>query len=286
MYNKHFMNFILKEKRLYAKNKFFNFFNFFMLKIIVVSFLGLSSFLFSQGINIIEYQFNFYQMEGIKSYVVADQNESYFFFSQRKDMTFENLNEKDSKINKNYVFNYNFENKFFLETMNTFQRDRAKNATLVKDDALADTKWIISNKKKNILNYKCTLATADFRGRKYKVWFTTELSSNLFPWKLKGLPGAILEFEDDEGIFSGEAIKIGLNLNIKIPEKVLSYFSKNARETAISQKDFLKIDNKYLQELQNQDIASQPKGSNSRAVPIRSGRLEKSFEWETQPERP
>lgn len=222
-------------------------------------------------------------MDGIKAYTVIIENESYFFFSQRKDMTYEKWNDKDAQLNYNFFSYHNFDNNFYLGTMNKFQQERVKNATLVKDDLIVDINWMITKEKKTIMNYNCTLATTDYRGRKYKVWFTTELASNLFPWKLKGLPGAILAFEDDEGVFSGEATKISLNLNEKIPDKVIKYFTKNAIANAISQKDFIKIDNKYLQELQSQDIASQEKGSNIRKVPIRSGRLEKSFEWETQP---
>lgn len=124
------------------------------------------------------------------------------------------------------------------------------------------------------------MATAKFRGRKYKVWFTTEIPSNLFPWKLKGLPGAILKFEDDEGLFSGEATAVKLNYSAKFPKKVLGIFYENAKINAIKIKDFIIIDNKYLQEMQNEELASYPIGLKIKPVYIRSGRLEKSFEWE------
>ncbi len=66
--------------------------------------------------------------------------------------------------------------------------------------------WHFSTQRDSVLGYDCFVAEAEFRGRKWRAWFTTEIPMNYGPWKLCGLPGLILKAEDSEGHFSWEAI--------------------------------------------------------------------------------
>ncbi|MDR0961731.1 MAG: GLPGLI family protein [Mediterranea sp.] len=56
-------------------------------------------------------------------------------------------------------------------------------------DATADT---------TLLGYACTRATCHFRGRNYIAWFAPDIAIDNGPWKFHGLPGLILQVEDDE----------------------------------------------------------------------------------------
>jgi GLPGLI family protein len=59
--------------------------------------------------------------------------------------------------------------------------------------------WILSNEEKIIKGYNCKQATCFYRGRNYTAWFAPEIPIPEGPYKFKGLPGLILEIEDDRG---------------------------------------------------------------------------------------
>src|SRR5690606_3979097 len=56
--------------------------------------------------------------------------------------------------------------------------------------------WQIhSDSVKQILDFACTKASADFRGRQWEVWFTSDVPYPEGPWLLTGLPGLIIQAE-------------------------------------------------------------------------------------------
>lgn len=59
--------------------------------------------------------------------------------------------------------------------------------------------WELTDSTKTVLGYECILATADYHGRKWNVWFTPEIPLQEGPWKFYGLPGFILEAESVDG---------------------------------------------------------------------------------------
>lgn len=56
--------------------------------------------------------------------------------------------------------------------------------------------WKILNDKDKMESYTVQKATADFGGRKWTAWFTTEIPFQDGPYKFSGLPGLILKIED------------------------------------------------------------------------------------------
>jgi GLPGLI family protein len=70
-------------------------------------------------------------------------------------------------------------------------------------------KWNLSEKRDTILGYPCKTAFAEFRGREYQAFYTTELDFTAAPSKLHGLPGVMLRVRttDDVMIYEAQAIE-------------------------------------------------------------------------------
>ena len=94
---------------------------------------------------------------------------------------------------------------------------------------------IVADSVKNIFGYDCLMATANYHGRQWTVWFCPEIPINAGPWKLLGLPGLILEAVDSTGQhhFTANGIE---NANILFPKVFEPYdYEKTTR------KEFLKL---------------------------------------------
>jgi GLPGLI family protein len=68
--------------------------------------------------------------------------------------------------------------------------------------------WQLEEGDSVICSYPCKRASADFRGRKWIVWYSLDLPYSDGPWKFCGLPGLILSAEDSSNQFSIHCIGI------------------------------------------------------------------------------
>ncbi|KUJ57736.1 GLPGLI family protein [Chryseobacterium aquaticum] len=67
--------------------------------------------------------------------------------------------------------------------------------------------WKILSETTKIGEYKVQKAETDFGGRKWTVWFTTDLPYQDGPYKFTGLPGLVVKAEDSEGDYSFDLMK-------------------------------------------------------------------------------
>jgi GLPGLI family protein len=61
--------------------------------------------------------------------------------------------------------------------------------------------WQMADSVKTVLGYTCQKAVADYHGRHWEAWFTTDIPLSVGPWKLHGLPGLILEATDSTSTY-------------------------------------------------------------------------------------
>ncbi|SHK56543.1 GLPGLI family protein [Epilithonimonas mollis] len=99
--------------------------------------------------------------------------------------------------------------------------------------------WKISSEKEKIGSWNAQKAEADFAGRHWTAWFSTEIPIQDGPYKFHGLPGLIVKIEDKTGSHKMElrgVRTISSELDINVFE---------AKEIAVSTKQFQKVMTEY-----------------------------------------
>ena len=64
-----------------------------------------------------------------------------------------------------------------------------------------DLTWTLTDDTLTVSGYLCQQATVTFRGVEWRVWYTEEIPSSAGPWRLRGLPGMIVEAKSDAHTF-------------------------------------------------------------------------------------
>jgi GLPGLI family protein len=108
-------------------------------------------------------------------------------------------------------------------------------------EPLPTINWKIENITKVINGLKCQKATAHYKGRDYTAWFCTDIPVRTGPWKLNGLPGAIIEASDikQEVIFKFLTFEdiSNQNLYVTLPSKVMKASLKDIERINQLKKD-------------------------------------------------
>lgn len=97
--------------------------------------------------------------------------------------------------------------------------------------------WEIGDSTKNILGYECIKAETDYHGRHWEAWFTPEIPVAFGPWKLRGLPGLILNASAGKGF---EFTASGLQTSDRIITPIFKpgNYSKTKRKKALADEEY------------------------------------------------
>lgn len=99
--------------------------------------------------------------------------------------------------------------------------------------------WKISSEKEKIGEWNAQKAEADFAGRHWIAWFSTEIPIQDGPYKFHGLPGLIVKIEDKTGSHKMELRGIR-NISSELDINVFE-----AKEIAVNTKQFQKVMKEY-----------------------------------------
>lgn len=123
------------------------------------------------------------------------------------------FNEINTSINKLDLRGYPLSVYSFPQEAKRTISYKPQSENYIYSEPMVRPEWVITDSTSVKHGYNCQLAEADYLGHHWKAWFTDELPTPLGPWKLWGLPGLILEAEEEEG-----NIRFSL-IRIEVPEK-------------------------------------------------------------------
>ncbi len=176
----------------------------------------------------VDYFMTITQPDGIafaNPYTLYFDNEVSFFIRTGDAKRVDNEKEVDN-INGNQVTHTMIKSNlpqpfYYTNTKNQelISRQKIVRAMYLVEDILEPISWKLQQKHKKIANYNCQKAIAKYRGREYTVWFTTEIPVSHGPWKLRGLPGLILEVTEETGKYGFVANAVNLNPDKELLQK-------------------------------------------------------------------
>lgn len=178
-----------------------------------------------------------------------DRYECNLFFGKEKSFfSYNSINAQDLDItqdqydDQSYTFKISDTSRYFIKTNKTSQsivqleKGFGEDDFHIVEEGLPKISWNITSETKNINSYRCIKATAQYRGRTYIVWFTTDFPGYFGPWKLHGLPGVILEAHDltqEVQIYATKIIKNNHPINDTIDQRYLK-ISRQDYQTRLS----------------------------------------------------
>jgi GLPGLI family protein len=127
------------------------------------------------------------------------------------------------------------------------------------DNKLVPIIWSVEKETRKIGGFNCQKATGRYAGRNYTAWFAAELPFQIGPFKLWGLPGLILEAEDEKQ----EVRFLFKDINKETDTLKRVNYLGESRPIKISNKEYLKAKIAYQKSpdtfMQGQLPANSPK---------------------------
>lgn len=181
----------------------------------------------------------------------------------------------DVKFNgSKYIVLTDFEKAIIQSQVSLFREGKQK--TYIVEEKKSIIEWDIINEYKMINDLKAQKAIGNFRGRKYVVWFTNQITVRYGPWKLNGLPGLILNVTDErnEVMFFAKEIKIPFVSN----SATKNDFKFNSDFEKISLAEYVRLKGEQVDEVKKLFSSKLPRGAKMEMTNSKSNDIELEYE--------
>lgn len=143
-----------------------------------------------------------------------------------------------------------------LSYANIRLKRKAKNY-FIREKIIQTEDWQLHDTTKEIGGFICNRATTNFGGRYYEVWYTLDIPTNIGPWKIHGLPGAIVSVEDATNEVSFRLMRV--EYDKFIPKSKKATFPSNIETISCNQlmelrKEELKRRKERIEALSDRDV--------------------------------
>lgn len=129
---------------------------------------------------------------------IADQRERAMAMLQERGITVEITGVRMSVTQRNISSGSALEELFlYPQQKKLLKIDGISSTVYTIEQEYPELAWEIGQETREIGGFAAQQARTYFGGRYYTAWFTPEIPLPLGPWKFHGLPGLILEVEDD-----------------------------------------------------------------------------------------
>lgn len=135
-------------------------------------------------------------------------------------------------------------------------------------EPLSEMQWTVKEDfTANMLGYECVMAESDYHGRHWKAWFAPEIPLPFGPWKLRGLPGLILQAEADGG-FSLTATGIEHTDREMTPMYFVKEYTKVDRKKALADAEYFVNNEASILNAQGQRVEIYSVDENGNKIPV------------------
>ncbi len=106
-------------------------------------------------------------------------------------------------------------------------------------ESLPEFTWELCSETKEIMGYNCRKAQWKIGGRHWIAWYTEELPIGVGPWKLDGLPGAIVEANDSEGHYTFRLIGVKMSPERKMTLTDIKFIDTSLKQYYKTKRNFI-----------------------------------------------
>lgn len=133
----------------------------------------------------------------------------------------------------------------YIKSNNSFNIIQNLSMNYYQFNVKNEINWTIQSDKKKIGNFEVTKATAEYGGRKWIAWFSSEIPFPFGPYIFYGLPGLILDIYDDKENFHFSFIQ-NKNYDFQLSsDEIIKHLFEN-RKINIKEKEWEKIQLNYF----------------------------------------